>query len=280
MRTADLQDYGVNRDSVLHVVLRYLAVLVNGIPAAEARMGQAIALLANWEMNAWSADPVQASFYAGDPAEGRSHATLDRFRLAPVAFCKLGWEARYRTLAVLRLAFDARRGILITARYVTACRDAIGAAMDQDFDVAAPRGFSRFMLGTTALLALVPIGFALAGELPVAGAVSFAILLSPFLLAAVWARRFKVTVRQGLVSVNPGLIRGPWSFTAGDVTKVVRHINHNKSVGTMTKMTVRARGRRVSIETLMQGSEEFEEFILENVDAGRIVTKVHGSPRE
>ena len=61
MRTADLQDYGVNRDSVLHVVLRYLAVLVNGIPAAEAQMGQAIALLANWEMNAWSADPIHGA---------------------------------------------------------------------------------------------------------------------------------------------------------------------------------------------------------------------------
>ena len=48
----------------------------------------------------------------------------------------------------------------------------------------------------------------------------------------------------------------------------------------MTKMTVRARGRRVSIETLMRGSEEFEEFILENVDAGTVITKVHGSPRE
>ena len=45
-------------------------------------------------------------------------------------------------------------------------------------------------------------------------------------------------------------------------------------------MTVHAGGRRVSVETLMQGSEEFEEFILENVDAGRIVTKVHGLPRE
>lgn len=95
MRTADLQDYGVNRDSVLHVVLRYLAVLVNGIPAAEAQMGQAIALLANWEMNAWSADPVRASLCAGDPAEGRSHATLYRLPLGAAAFRKLGWEARY-----------------------------------------------------------------------------------------------------------------------------------------------------------------------------------------
>ena len=51
-----LQDCGVKRDSVLHVVRRCLTVLVNGMPAAEAQMGQTIALLANWEMNAWSAD--------------------------------------------------------------------------------------------------------------------------------------------------------------------------------------------------------------------------------
>lgn len=71
-----LQDYSVKRDSVLHVVRRYLAVLVNGMPAAEAQMGQTIALQANWEMNAWIADPVRASFYAGDPAEGRLLGTV------------------------------------------------------------------------------------------------------------------------------------------------------------------------------------------------------------
>ena len=72
MRAADLQDYGVNRDSVLHVVLRYLAVLVSGMPAAEAQMGQTIVLLANREMNTWSADPVRASFCAGALPRGAS----------------------------------------------------------------------------------------------------------------------------------------------------------------------------------------------------------------
>ncbi|WP_144743914.1 hypothetical protein [Enorma burkinafasonensis] len=152
--------------------------------------------------------------------------------------------------------------------------------MDRDFDVVPPRGFSALMLGGVALLALVPAGFALAGELPLIGAVMFALIIAPFLLAAVWARRFRVAVRQGLVSVRPGLIGRPWSFTAGDITRVVRHINRNKTVGVMTKMTVCARERRVSVETLMQGSERFEEFILENVDAGRIVTKVHGTAGE
>lgn len=61
MRTADLQDYGVNRDSVLHVALRYLAVLVSGMPAAEAQMGQTIVLLANWEMDTWSVDPIHGA---------------------------------------------------------------------------------------------------------------------------------------------------------------------------------------------------------------------------
>ena len=72
MRTADLQNYGVDRDSVLHMVLRYLAVLVSGMPAAEAQMGQTIVFLANWEMNAWSADPVRASFCAGILPRGAS----------------------------------------------------------------------------------------------------------------------------------------------------------------------------------------------------------------
>ncbi len=72
---------------------------------------------------------------------------------------------------------DAPDGALDTPRH-----PAIGAIMDRDFDVVPPRGFAGFMLGAVALLALVPIGFALADELPVVGAVAFALILAPFCL--------------------------------------------------------------------------------------------------
>ena len=127
-------------------------------------------------------------------------------------------------------------------------------------------------LGSVGFMAELELGELRPGRaLDVACAAALALA---FLLAAVWARRFRVAVRQGLVSVRPGLIGRPWSFTVGDITRVVRHINRNKAVGVMTKMTVRARGRRVSVETLMLGSEEFWAFIRDNVDPSRVVTKV------
>ena len=82
-------------------------------------------------------------------------------------------------------------------------------------------------------------------------------------------------MRDGVVTVRPALFGSEWDFVAADVTRVVRHINYNTGMGTLAKMTVHARGRRVSVESLMVGSEGFWAFIEGNVDPSRIVTKVN-----
>ena len=140
--------------------------------------------------------------------------------------------------------------------------------------VTVPEGFSRLMLGASVLLALPPVGFALAGDLPPLGVFMFALIIVPFLLAALAARRFRVRVRDGVVTVRPALVGREWSFAPVDVTRVVRRVNHDTGMGTLAKTTVYARGRRVSVETLMLGSEEFWAFIRDNVDPSRVVTKV------
>ena len=58
--------------------------------------------------------------------------------------------------------------------------------MSDDITVFVPKGFSLFIWSCSALLALVPVGFALAGELPLVGAVIFACLIGPFVLAGAW----------------------------------------------------------------------------------------------
>ena len=140
--------------------------------------------------------------------------------------------------------------------------------------VTVPEGFSRLMLGASALLALPPVGFALAGDLPPLGVFMFALIIALFLLAVLAARRFRVRVRNGVVTVRPALVGREWSFAPVDVTRVVRRVNHNTGMGTLAKTTVCACGRRVSVETLMLGSEEFWAFIRDNVDPSRVVTKV------
>ena len=144
--------------------------------------------------------------------------------------------------------------------------------MSDDITVFVPNGFSLFIWSCSALLALVPVGFALAGELPLAGAVIFACLIGPFVLAGFVLRRFKVTVRQGVITVQPCFGRA-WSFSAVDVTRVVRRVNPNSSSGELTKMTVWAGRRRVSVEALMQGSEAFWAYIERNVSSDTIITK-------
>lgn len=147
--------------------------------------------------------------------------------------------------------------------------------MSDDITVFVPKGFSLFIWSCSALLALVPVGFALAGELPLVGAVIFACLIGPFVLAGALWRRFKVTVRQGVITVQPCFGRA-WSFSTVNVTRVVRRVNPNSSAGELAKMTVWAGRRRVSVEALMQGSEAFWAYIERNVSPETIVTKGQG----
>lgn len=144
--------------------------------------------------------------------------------------------------------------------------------MSDDITVFVPKGLSLFIWGCSALLALVPVGFALAGELPLVGAVVFACLICPFVLAGALWRRFEVAVRQGVVTVRPCLGR-PWRFSAVDVTRVVRRVNPNSGSGALAKMTVWAGRRRVSVEALMQGSEAFWVYIERSVSPDIIITK-------
>lgn len=110
-------------------------------------------------------------------------------------------------------------------------------------------------------------------ELP-AGAVIFALLIAPFIIAGVLWPRFRVVVRQGAVIVRPCFGRA-WQFEVADITRVVRRVNPNSSTGELAKMTVWAGRRRVSVEALMRGSKAFWTYIERNVDPGRIITEGH-----
>lgn len=71
-----LDDYSIKKDSTLHLVRRYLSASVDGEPATEVHIGQTVTLQAVWEMSRWGITPAQASFYLGDPAEGRLLGTV------------------------------------------------------------------------------------------------------------------------------------------------------------------------------------------------------------
>lgn len=65
-----LADYSIQKDSTLHLVRHRLTVLADGQEVSEVQAGQTVQLQAVWEFSSGGV-AGQASFYIGDPAQGR-----------------------------------------------------------------------------------------------------------------------------------------------------------------------------------------------------------------
>ena len=144
--------------------------------------------------------------------------------------------------------------------------------MSKTFKVCLPKWHYKFMIVGALILMLIPVLFYLIdGSSPI-WIIVFAILLSPFLVAALWSYRFRITVRQDIITVRRGIGK-EYSFNINEITKVVRRVNRNSNLGTMVKITIYTKSRHVSVETLMTGCDKMESYIAENVDAGKIITK-------
>ena len=144
--------------------------------------------------------------------------------------------------------------------------------MSKTFKVCLPKWHYKFMIVGVLILMLIPVLFYLIdGSSPI-WIIVFAILLSPFLVAALWSYRFRITVRQDIITVRRGIGK-EYSFNINEITKVVRRVNINNNLGTMVKITIYTKSRHVSVETLMTGCDKMESYIAENVDAGKIITK-------
>ena len=144
--------------------------------------------------------------------------------------------------------------------------------MSKTFKVCLPKWHYKFMIVGVLILMLIPVLFYLIdGSSPI-WIIVFAILLSPFLVAALWSYRFRITVRQDIITVRRGIGK-EYSFNINEITKVVRRVNRNSNLGTMVKITIYTKSRHVSVETLMTGCDKMESYIAENVDPQKIVIK-------
>ena len=120
---------------------------------------------------------------------------------------------------------------------------------------------------------MVPIIFCLVNGIDLACIITFAILIAPFLIAALWSYRFKITVREDTITVNPGIGKN-YSFNINDITKVIRKVNLNTGLDTLVKITIYTKSKHVSVEYLMRGSNKFDRYIKEKVNPEKISTKV------
>ena len=144
--------------------------------------------------------------------------------------------------------------------------------MKKNFKVCTPKWHYKLMIAGFLLLVLIPVLFYLIEGSGLAGIIVSAVLFSPFLVAALWSYRFRITVRENNITVRRGIGK-EYSFNVNEITKVVRRVNRNSDLGTMVKITIYTKSRHVSVETLMTGCDKMESYIAENVDAGKIITK-------
>lgn len=144
--------------------------------------------------------------------------------------------------------------------------------MSKTFKVYLPKGYSKLIITGVVVLCLVPVVFCLIEGFNLACIITFAILLIPFLIAALWSCRFRITVRQDTITVRR-TVGKEYSFNTGEITKVVRRVNINSGIGTMAKITIYTKSKHVSVESLMRGCDKMDSYITENVDPQKIVTK-------
>lgn len=137
--------------------------------------------------------------------------------------------------------------------------------MSKTFKVYLPKGYSKLIITGVVVLCLVPVVFCLIEGFNLACIITFAILLIPFLIAALWSCRVRITVRQDTITVRR-TIGKEYSFNTGEITKVVRRVNINSGIGTMAKITIYTKSKHVSVESLMRGCDKMDSYITENVD--------------
>ena len=144
--------------------------------------------------------------------------------------------------------------------------------MKKSFKVFAPKWSYKLALAGFLIFVLIPVLFCLIdGSSPI-WIIVFAVLCSPFLVAALWGYRFRVIVREDTITVRQGIGK-EYSFNVNEITKVVRRVNINSYIGTLVKITIYTKSRHVSVETLMTGCDKMESYIAENVDPQKIVIK-------
>ena len=77
--------------------------------------------------------------------------------------------------------------------------------MKKSFKVYLPKWHYKLALIGSLIFSMVPIIFCLVNGIDLACIITFAILIAPFLIAALWSYRFKITVREDTITVNPGI---------------------------------------------------------------------------
>ena len=129
--------------------------------------------------------------------------------------------------------------------------------MKKTFKVFAPKWIYKLALTTFLISILISVLFWLIGDSGPEGIIVFAVVCSPLLVGALWGYRFRIIVREDIITVRQGIGK-EYSFNVNEITKVVRRVNRNTNLGTLVKVTIYTKSRHVSVETLYENEVQFD----------------------
>ena len=126
---------------------------------------------------------------------------------------------------------------------------------------------SLFAIATAAI---IPIGIGIMTSEPlflIPASLGFIIGL----IGVTYQKRVKIIVKDHTITVRPWIGR-KYSFDVSQIVKVNWKSVHNKNgVNEVIRIKTTVRRRRVEIGSMMEGAEDMMEYILENVDSGKIL---------
>ena len=141
------------------------------------------------------------------------------------------------------------------------------------FTMAASKGLIMYPLFGTVLFILFPIPFTLfQGPQHIMLYIISGGLAALFGWISLYFRFYKVIVDGRSIRVQKGLLK-KFSLNVEDIDKVDWIISITK-FGKNENITVRAGSRKFKVETLMEGSDKMIAYLKDNVDEGKIHTKI------
>jgi len=142
------------------------------------------------------------------------------------------------------------------------------------FTIAAPKGLIGYPIFGTVLFILLPIPFTLfQGPQHVMLYVICGGLAALFGWLSIYFSLYKIIVDGRSISVQKGLLK-KFSLNVEDIDKVDWIISITK-FSKNENITVRAGSQKFKVETLMAGSDEMIAYLKDNVDEGKIHTKIN-----
>lgn len=141
-----------------------------------------------------------------------------------------------------------------------------------NIDAHLPAAYWTVMLGIVFFLGLMAFSLRNVEGANPALNIMCAAYASPLAVLAFWGCRFRLTVKEQIITVRRAFGR-KYSFSTDEITKVTRRVRSGVSAVWTERVTIYAKSRRVSVNSYMTDMEKLDGFLLWYVSGSKIATR-------